>query len=64
MEHEFYERGDLRGLYLNVIFFGQRAYGVAAASETFFGKSLDQLSVAEQQPWVVFPRRHRAITRS
>jgi len=30
-----------------VIFFGQRAYGVAAAAEAFFGKSLDKLDVAE-----------------
>jgi penicillin-binding protein 1A len=34
-------------LYLNVIFFGQRSYGVAAAAQTYFGKSLDQLTVAE-----------------
>src|ERR1700722_7293109 len=38
---------EIFGLYLNVIFFGQRAYGVAAAAETFFGKTLDQLTVAE-----------------
>ncbi|HKT72984.1 MAG TPA: penicillin-binding protein 1A [Steroidobacteraceae bacterium] len=46
MEHEF-SKQEIFGLYLNVIFFGQRAYGVAAAAETFFGKSLDQLTVAE-----------------
>jgi penicillin-binding protein 1A len=46
MEHEF-KKEEIFGLYLNVIFFGQRAYGVAAASETFFGKSLDQLTVAQ-----------------
>jgi penicillin-binding protein 1A len=46
MEREF-TKEEIFGLYLNVIFFGQRAYGVAAAAETFFGKSLDQLSVAE-----------------
>jgi len=46
MEHEFTKQ-EIFGLYLNVIFFGQRAYGVAAASETFFGKSLDRLTVAE-----------------
>src|SRR5215469_16008828 len=43
MEHEFTKQ-EIFGLYLNVIFFGQRAYGVAAAAETFFGKSLDQLT--------------------
>lgn len=46
MEHEF-SKEQIFGLYLNVIFFGQRAYGVAAAAETFFGKPLDQLTVAE-----------------
>ena len=42
MEHEF-SKQEIFALYLNVIFFGQRAYGVAAAAETFFGKALDQL---------------------
>jgi penicillin-binding protein 1A len=46
MEHEF-TKPQIFGLYLNVIFFGQRAYGIAAAAETFFGKSLDRLTVAE-----------------
>ena len=46
MEHEFTKQ-EIFSLYLNKIFFGQRAYGVAAAAETFFGKSLDELSVAE-----------------
>jgi penicillin-binding protein 1A len=46
MEHEFTKQ-EIFGLYLNVIFFGQRAYGVAAAAEAFFGKTLDQLDVAE-----------------
>jgi penicillin-binding protein 1A len=46
MEHEF-SKQEIFGLYLNVIFFGQRSYGVAAAAEAFFGKSLDKLTVAE-----------------
>jgi penicillin-binding protein 1A len=46
MEHEFTKQ-EIFGLYLNVIFFGQRAYGVAAASEIFFGKTLPQLTVAQ-----------------
>src|SRR5207244_4906977 len=46
MEHEFTKQ-EIFGLYLNVIFFGQRAYGVAAAAEAFFGKSLAKLDVAE-----------------
>jgi penicillin-binding protein 1A len=46
MDHEFTKQ-DIFQLYLNVIFFGQRSYGVAAAAQTYFGKSLDQLTVAE-----------------
>jgi penicillin-binding protein 1A len=34
-------------LYMNEIFLGQRAYGFAAASQTYFGKPLDKLSIAE-----------------
>ena len=34
-------------LYVNKIFLGQRAYGVAAAAEVYFGKSLDELSIGE-----------------
>lgn len=32
-------------LYLNKIFFGNRAYGVAAAAEVYYGKSIHQLSI-------------------
>ena len=46
MESEF-TKPEILGLYLNVIFFGQRAYGVAAAAETFFGKPLENITVAE-----------------
>jgi penicillin-binding protein 1A len=34
-------------IYMNEIFLGQRAYGFAAAAQTYFGKTLAQLSVAE-----------------
>ncbi|MBS0582549.1 MAG: penicillin-binding protein 1A [Proteobacteria bacterium] len=34
-------------LYLNKIFLGNRAYGVAAAAEFYYGKTLDQLDLAE-----------------
>ena len=38
---------EILTLYLNKIFLGQRAYGVAAAAEVFYGKSLEQLTLAE-----------------
>jgi penicillin-binding protein 1A len=34
-------------LYMNEIFLGQRAYGFAAASQTYFGKPMEHLSIAE-----------------
>jgi penicillin-binding protein 1A len=34
-------------LYVNQIYLGQRAYGFAAASQTYFGKALDKLTLAE-----------------
>jgi penicillin-binding protein 1A len=34
-------------LYMNQIYLGQRSFGFSAAARTYFGKSLDQLSVAE-----------------
>lgn len=34
-------------LYLNKIYFGSRAYGVAAAAQAYFGKELNQLTLPE-----------------
>jgi penicillin-binding protein 1A len=34
-------------LYMNQIYLGQRSFGFSAAARTYFGKSLDQLSIAE-----------------
>jgi penicillin-binding protein 1A len=34
-------------LYLNKMFLGHRAYGVAAAAQYYYGKTLDQLTLAE-----------------
>nr|WP_143745760.1 PBP1A family penicillin-binding protein [Massilia sp. KIM] len=34
-------------LYMNQIYLGQRAYGFSSAARSYFGKSLDQLSLAE-----------------
>ncbi len=33
--------------YLNIIYFGRGAYGISAASKSYFGKPVDQLNVAE-----------------
>ncbi|KRG70048.1 penicillin-binding protein 1A [Pseudoxanthomonas dokdonensis] len=41
------DKDQILELYLNKSFFGNRAYGVAAAAEFYYGKSLDQLTLAE-----------------
>lgn len=38
---------EILALYLNKMFLGQRAYGIGAAAEVYFGKSVDQLSLPE-----------------
>ncbi|HMK49293.1 MAG TPA: penicillin-binding protein 1A [Thermodesulfovibrionales bacterium] len=42
-----YTKDEILGMYLNQAYFGTRAYGIEAASETYFGKSAKDLSVAE-----------------
>jgi penicillin-binding protein 1A len=42
-----FEKTEILRLYLNKIFLGQRAYGVAAAARIYYGKSVDELSLAE-----------------
>ena len=38
---------DILTLYVNKIFLGQNAYGISAAAKIYYGKSLDQLTIAE-----------------
>src|SRR5688572_6256780 len=40
-------KDEILQLYVNQIYRGQRAYGFAAASQTYFGKPLDKLTLAE-----------------
>jgi penicillin-binding protein 1A len=42
-----FTKSEILSLYLNKIFLGQRAYGVAAAAEVYFGKPLAELGPAE-----------------
>jgi penicillin-binding protein 1A len=43
-------------IYLNEIYLGNGAYGVAAAAQTYFGKPLDQLSIAECASLAALPK--------
>ena len=42
-----FSKDEILYLYLNQIYLGHGAYGIRAASENYFGKSVDQLSLAE-----------------
>jgi penicillin-binding protein 1A len=46
LEH-LLSKDQILEIYMNQIFLGQRAYGFAAASETYFGKPLQEITVAE-----------------
>jgi len=46
LEREFTKQ-EILELYLNTYFFGQRAYGVVAAAQVYFGKTLDELTVSD-----------------
>jgi len=55
IEHEL-SKDEILQLYLNKIFFGNRAYGVAAAAEFYYGKTLDQLTLAESAMLASLPK--------
>jgi len=46
LEH-LLSKDQILEIYMNQIFLGNRAYGFAAASETYFGKPLQHISIAE-----------------
>lgn len=55
MEREL-SKDEIFELYLNKSFFGNRAYGVAAAAEFYYGKTLDQLSLDEMASLAAIPK--------
>ena len=46
IEQEF-DKDQIMAFFLNKMFFGQRAYGVAAASQVYFNKNLSDINIAE-----------------
>jgi penicillin-binding protein 1A len=47
---------DIMYLYLNQIYFGEGAYGVASAADTYFRKPLDKLTIAEMAMLAGLPK--------
>lgn len=49
-------KDDILSLYLNEIFLGQNSYGVTAAAQTYFNKSLEELTIAEAAFLAIHPK--------
>ena len=55
MEREL-SKDEILGLYLNKSFFGNRAYGIVAAAEFYYGKTLDELTLSEAATLASIPK--------
>jgi penicillin-binding protein 1A len=51
-----YTKDEIIGLYLNQAYFGTNAYGIEAASRTYFDKSVRDLTIAEAALLAALPR--------
>jgi penicillin-binding protein 1A len=60
IEREF-TKDEILELYLNKIFLGNRAYGIAAAAQVYFNKTLDQLTLPEMATIAGLPKAPSAI---
>jgi membrane peptidoglycan carboxypeptidase len=62
-----YSKQEILEWYLNTIYYGRGAYGIEAAAETYFGKPVERLTVAEgavlaasiRSPALYDPQTHR-----
>ncbi|HSS62971.1 MAG TPA: PBP1A family penicillin-binding protein, partial [Gammaproteobacteria bacterium] len=50
------DKNEILELYLNKIFLGYRAYGVGAAADVYYGKNLDQLTLAQTAMMAALPK--------
>ena len=55
IEREFTKQ-EILDIFLNTTFFGQHAYGVAAAAQTYFGKPLGEISLSDAAIIAGIPR--------
>lgn len=54
--NEIYSKDEILNLYLNQIPYGPTLYGVEAASEAYFGKSVNELNLAESAVVAAMPK--------
>ncbi|TAH12280.1 MAG: penicillin-binding protein 1A [Curvibacter sp.] len=60
LEH-FLSKDQILEIYMNQIYLGNRAYGFAAASETYFGKPLKDITIAEAAMLAGLPKAPSAF---
>ena len=53
-------KDEILELYVNVVPFGKRAYGIQAASFTYYGKPIDELNIAQVAMLAGIPKRPEA----
>lgn len=51
-----YSKNEILELYLNHIYFGEGAWGVQQAAQTYFGKNISQVSIAEAAMLAALPK--------
>jgi penicillin-binding protein 1A len=51
-----YTKDEILGLYLNQTYFGTRAFGIEAAAQTYFGKSVTDLTLGEAALLATLPK--------
>ncbi|MBF0517098.1 MAG: PBP1A family penicillin-binding protein [Nitrospirae bacterium] len=51
-----YKKDEILAFYLNQAYFGARSYGIEAASQTYFGKKTEDLSVTEAALLAALPK--------
>ena len=64
-----YSREEILTMYLNLVYFGNKSYGIEAAAENYFGKQAKDLTVAEgaaivgitQYPYLYDPSRQGTL---
>ncbi len=56
-----YTKEEIFEFYVNRIFFGNRAYGIAAASEVYYGKPLNELNLAQWAMIAALPKAPSSI---
>lgn len=54
---KIYSKDEILGMYLNTVYYGEGAYGIEAAAQTYFSKSASELTLAQTALLAGLPQR-------